>query len=463
MSNSIPTNTVKTNSGDEKAQIYWSVWGNAPVTIPIWFSIAGLIYAVIVLYSGCHGKYHDLTLDKRKDVARSFYQDRLTLLGKEIGRLDSLKPKSAMDSAARKTDLSTDKQMYKETKKALVNLQNFNTDTSLLFYARILSADRGEILNTIQKGGESLLVTLKDTCCSAMDTTVHTKQVTIAINRDNKNGLVDVFDHNSSLGIWFVLSLAQMVLWFLVLPLVVGNVKSVDSIVNEFQFDWPNALKTALIPAIVIGVFTYILYSLLIGDAVIHDSYFLNYFNTRMLFYAIPGYLAAALCFTAYLFVANKLELLNVFAEDEKITLVSDTSLQIKYQNLKSRFDFAFLCSAVILSVFVIWMGILFNSINGLEAVRFYTLVSGRPLVNYDFVYLMGLMHSLLLAIFYIPVRLRFNGLKLTQDKEMMDAQDGSRGAKVLKTLTDIIGSILITASPLLTTLIQKGLAGLFS
>jgi hypothetical protein len=153
------------------------------------------------------------------------------------------------------------------------------------------------------------------------------------------------------------------------------------------------------------------------------------------------------------MFLANKLEILNTTATKPEADLAT---FKTEYLRLKSSFTFVFNCSAVILSVYVTWLGVLFSAVNNLEVARLYYLSSGKQLLNYDFVYLMGIIHSLLLAIFYFPVRLQFNSLELTVDYKTGDAA-ATTMTKVFKSF----GDILLTASPLITTVVQKGLAGL--
>ena len=86
---------------------------------------------------------------------------------------------------------------------------------------------------------------------------------------------------------------------------------------------------------------------------------------------------------------------------------------------------------------------------------RFYTLLSGKQFLNYDYVYLIGLLHSLLLLVFYIPVRLRFNTLEIKQQNTaMQNAAPG--GKKYISSMWESISAVLVTASPIIVTVIQK-------
>jgi hypothetical protein len=94
-----------------------------------------------------------------------------------------------------------------------------------------------------------------------------------------------------------------------------------------------------------------------------------------------------------------------------------------------------------------------------LSGFRFYGLLSGKPFFDANFVYLLGLMHSLILLIFYVPVRLQFNGPSITQQQKDMVAEDDTGSKKVLKAFWGNISTLLITVSPLITTFVKKGIS----
>jgi hypothetical protein len=192
----------------------------------------------------------------------------------------------------------------------------------------------------------------------------------------------------------------------------------------------------------------------------INDSFFLDGFNTRMGLYGVPGYIVLSLCLGIYIFLGNKLEMLNNAAQAAQTAgtdITKDTGLQAKFLSLKNAFDLAFSCSAIILSVFVLWMGTLFNAVNGVEALHFYTI--GKAFLNNDFVYLIGMLHTLILLIFYIPVRLQFNALPGIQ--ELKSASEDPNPNRIIKSFWDATSTVLITASPLLTTVLQKLITGI--
>jgi hypothetical protein len=437
-------------------EIVWSLRANSRVTIPILLAIGGLLYGIAVITSW-NGQFHGLTLEKKREVVQNLLYGRNTFLQAEIKRLDSVAGRRAPDSAARRDTLNKYLAAQKQVAIDTVNLANFNTDTSLSFYARFLSVDRDSLLDAIQhgKGQTPLTVQAKDTCCAPYPRNF-VATASLEIHRDPKS-LVEFFDRNPLFGFWFVLSIAQMSMWFMLAALVIGTAMSTNDIEPAFQYNLKNGVLCTLMPLAVVAIFAYVINIKLVKGPVINETFFLEKFNFRMYFYSIPGYFVATLGFGVYTFLANKLEMLNTTATKPGADLAA---FKTEYLRLKSDFTFVFNCSAVILSVYVTWLGVLFSAVNNLEAARFYYLCSGKQLLNYDFVYLMGIIHSLLLAIFYFPVRLQFNSLELTVDDKTGDTAATSM-TKVFKSFSDIIGGILLTASPLITTVVQKGLAGL--
>jgi hypothetical protein len=221
-------------------------------------------------------------------------------------------------------------------------------------------------------------------------------------------------------------------------------------------------LLSAILPAIFFLLFTGIFYWVLIKETVIRDHYLLKGFNAKMLIYALFGYLAAVACFGMYLLMSLSLDQLNktIYSASgsKRTSIFTDLQIEESFKTLKATFENSFLASAFILSFFVFWLGLLFTAINQTEAMQFYKAYSRKDFLSYDLVYLVGAMHTLILLLFYIPVRIKFNTMKLTQDQKL---ESDGKTQKLLGNLYETILTLLMTASPLLTSLLQKLLAGL--
>lgn len=446
--------------------VIYSLWANIKSNGPILLSVVGFIISIIILFpKSCSNKnvYHDLELKNKQELVAEILVDRISLLN---GKLSSLQKK--LDTAKNAARTSIEDSIRKvnaaigTAKRDSFNLVSNNVDTSLSFFSKYMSCDRNsykEAIGSLQQNDSiNVSVGLFDSS-SIISSTPILKSGNLTIKK-NKINLVTLFNKYPNFGFWFFFSIAQMTLWFLIAALVIGVVKRTDKRVDAtLPYSFKNALYFSIIPTITIGVFVWLLYWKLIETYVIEDSYFLDSFNLKMLFYSIPGYLVAILCFGAYLFLSNKLEMLNYDAQQKGKDLSMDTELQDKFKELKSAFDTTFLFSAIILSVFVLWTGLMFNAVNGLEAMRFYNQLSRSPFISYDFVYLVGLMHSLLLLIFYVPVRLRFNSLDIKKADDAIRENQGVN--KYFKAFWESIGTVLITASPLITTILQKFISNL--
>lgn len=443
----------------KKTRLQYVWWANLSVNLPIIAAVIGFVYATILLYpSGINnGKptYHSLTLKNKDSLVIKAITSRLTWLTNAANE---------MQYSGNKDTLKKIQSLIGQSEIELNKLDYFNVDTSLKYFSKYFSVNRNAYINILKSDwGDD---TLKKVEVSIIDSSPLLGYKPF-IRKDNleilkkDSGLISYIDNNTAFGLWFFCSIAQMTLWFILAVIVVGAVKNTDAVAHELTYNFKNAFFFSILPTITMAVFTWLLYKKLIASFVISDIYFLNGFNSKMIWYSSVGYIVAIICFSGYLFLSNKLELLNSFAQTNHKSMNNDLNLEGNYNQLKKAFDLTFFFSAIILSVFVVWLGLLFNSVNGIEAMQYYNLISGKPLLNYDFVYLIGLMHSLLLLIFYVPVKLRFNALELKQQNDAMN-QAGGDSKKYLKSLWESLSAILITASPLITTFVQKIITNFF-
>jgi hypothetical protein len=67
-------------------------------------------------------------------------------------------------------------------------------------------------------------------------------------------------------------------------------------------------------------------------------------------------------------------------------------------------------------------------------------------------------MHTLLLLIFYIPVRLHFKAMQITKDQESNPVPGTG---KIVKPFWESLSAILITTSPIITTVLQQFISNL--
>jgi hypothetical protein len=422
--------------------VQFSFQANLGANIPIVFAAIGILVGVLIMtVHSYHSNvpYHGLTLANKRELVLRMLQNRAAIL------------QDSMRHGKSKT-----LQDLNNIKKEITAFSSANKDTALKCYLPYLSVDRDTFLIALENARSTVSVAVTDPFADTL--TIHPD--TLKIEREISSNLVQFVQRYPSMGFMFFLSIAQMALWFMLFCLVVGSAVRTNGILEEYGFFYGirYALYVIPIPALVTVIFAWLLSNKMINPYTLAGHYFLDGLRNRMMWYSLPGYLLTVICFGVYLFLANKLEMLNDFALDRKLSFATNIRLQQDYKTLRTSFDFAFLCTTIILSVYVLWLGSIFNAVNSLEPALFYRLLSGKPLLDGSFVYLVGLMYSLLLLIFYVPVRLQFNSLEVTRDQKALDATEGPK--KVIKTFWDGLSAVLITASPFLTTLFQKLIMG---
>ena len=474
-----------------RREIEYTWKGNWAVNIPIFSALVGFLVGVLILNGkGCNtsARYHDLCLENKRTIIDSIQDTRITLLQNKLDsfaerrkRIKPVKvPVPKKDKTATPTPTRSAKvdsvELYTDSiilvhgyldglRGSLDSLNYLNVDTSIAFFKQYFSIDRDSIVGSLadpqNKGfkayGESGILVKAYQRFPLLDTgQLDTMRLKVGWcgTKDGSGNLMGFFTKNPSFGFWFFLALAQIMMWFIMIPILIGVAKSTNTIVEVFPYTFKNGLLMTLIPILVISLFVFLVYMYIVDVYVIGDQYFLDGFASRMTWYSIFGYGVATLCFGIYLFLANKLQLLNEFSKGIKLS--EDDALSEKYLALRKAFDFAFLVSAIILSVFVLWMGVLFNAMNDLEIFRFYRELSGKSFFDNNLVYLNGLLHSVLLLVFYLPVRLQFNQLRLTKEQKNIEEEGDSGTRKIFKSFWEGVSAILLTTSPLIATLLEK-------
>jgi len=310
--------------------------------------------------------------------------------------------------------------LYERTQQERMGYHAFNTDTTskyLTAYLSIRADTLRKLLDTCPFSMDSASVTapftLADTSAYLLES-LKVKYPNIRLTRMPFPDKMAFFNKYPGFGYWFILGILQFTLWFLMGVLVIGMMPGLKQKARE-AFSFGGYLWCCLTPFIIIGLFILVVYLWLIGDNVIKDTYFMNGFNGRMFLYSLPGYSLAVLCFGGYLYVAKSLRGLNK-EYNKPGTDKKNFDLQ-QFNRLNTAFKFLFFLCAAILSVFVIWVGSLFLSVNSMDSMKYYSLISGKLFIPNDFIYLIGLVHSLLLVIFYIPVQLEFKSMEVVREQ----------------------------------------------
>lgn len=451
------------------------------ITVCIGCGLIGFLIAIVLLFASTskYSPYGTFVFHKKDTVISAMLDRRIKVINDLKGRrqksADSLQklindtPTTnqkliwATDLIKASTDVSKLNSYYWLTQREKIWLQSRNTDTAMAYYSRYLQVDKHRLVTEINAkawiGDTARFVAIpasvSDTCRCLPNSPV-TVKTTLMLKQDKRDSLLDWISDYPAFGFWLVLGIAQLMLWFILIPMLAGNLLSLKTkLGNNYSLTLKQRWINALVPILVLGIFCLVFYQVMVDRFIITDGYFLNHFKWRMIIYGGIGYAVAAFCFYNFLTLANQFDSVNTMFMNVLATPSTNNSTALdKYQSLNNAFNNAFICSAAVLSMFVFSEGVLINAVNGTEVIRFYQQINGQPLIPADFVYLMGLLHTCILLLFYIPVKLKFSTLAVTQPATQVAA--GAPVKNMFSTLFSSLGTILVTASPLIAGFVQS-------
>jgi len=408
--------------------------------------------------------YGEIIIENSKELVSSLLKKRSAALTVAITRDEKVVKagKNPNDGKIKEivkriTILQTD---LKQTQAEIKALDYGLVDKNPSYFYTYIFPDRQAFLNTLQMDSWAKHPTkVKLVRAQLIDPYAglgepYRESVYLKLKQNKREFLMNFVTDYPLFGIWIILTIAQMMLWFMLFPLLTGNIRDLKLKLGEFYcITVGSVLKNLIVPVAFITSSVVVLDRILADSTVIYDNYFMSGYNDKFRSYALVGYAIATYCFGTFLTLIRQ-----VTDMDEKVKGKLDRKdpvLNDKYLALKEAFDNSFLASAIILSFLVLWVGITINAINSTEAIKFYGIVTGKPLIPEDFIYLMGLFHTVILLSFYIPAKLKFNSLSLTKQEDT--ATTGSSSPrKIFTLLAENLATLLVTTSPLLASLIQK-------
>lgn len=447
------------------------------ISICIGFGMLGFIVAALLFTVGngqTRGKKHytgygEILIDNKKLLIEELIAKRISLLDSSLV-LASVILKKDSASKDKKNDVIALEVAIKKSRRELDSVRYNSVDTSLTSYTKYIFPNKNEYIKALDSpwrtdGSEVKIVpaTMVDSYELISKEIRHEQRqlypVELKLIQNKRTSLLGFISDYPQFGLWLVLTISQMMMWFLLIPLLTGNLLNLSKKLGEYyKISLIGILQRMIIPFLFISIFCIYFYGVLADRHVISDNYFLQNYNSRLIIYAFFGYGTAIYCFGTYLSLASQVSTLD--SNTRGALRSADATLNDQYLSLKAAFDNSFLASALILSFYVLWTGVSIHAVNNTEAIKFYNQMTGKPMIPEDFVYLMGLIHTCILLIFYLPVKLKFNSLPITKDPNASPS-DGTTIKTVFSTLREGLSTILVTASPLLASLIQKALEAL--
>lgn len=405
------------------------------------------------------------------DSAKDTVKKRIQLIESEIFRIET-----SWDSSGSRVPSAFRSNILYENKAEFVPSGDFEKDTSFFYY---LITDTGKLVKKILMRGFLILYKSE-------------------LAKTN----MDVFRKYPTVGFWSVLSISQIVFWSIVILVSISLLKNLYKDMREKSIEVKKPVLWGIggVTGGAILAFILVFFFCIYDQKYRFNDFFMGGFDFGMQIYGLIGYLTAGILLYSFLLTAyyvqqaqiNYAETLKQSTELQAVISEKVKNLQVQlkelgisenaalnkeienlqatatdktkdllllkdqYKTCKRYFNFFFAITAVILSVLVIWVGSLFASVNSLDLFVFLRQRTGYSFLPYDFVYLYGALHSLLLFIFYVPVKLRLLSMSFSIPEE----QEGDSGAvkDTFKKILVRFVEILAASSPLLTAILQKSL-----
>lgn len=334
---------------------------------------------------------------------------------------------------------------------------NGNADTSLKYFLHYYDIKRDSLAKqlTFRPWNKDTILLVPIHPIAILDTSsqkMYESTMYLKLKHIKKDLFMDFVSSYPVFGLWTFFTIAQATIWCLLSALFYQNFRTFsDKLDKSVKVKKPfNHIVDFLYTTFFISVFCVFFYWIIIDNWVIDDHFFLNGYNTRMTIYALVGYIFAIFC------LAVNFPIIRLLDEVQKLRAAGESDIaNALFVQVSELFNFAFFTCAVILSMFILWSSLVINGVNGLEVMRLYHLLAGKSFIAGDYVYLLGLIHSLILLVFFIPTYLLLKNSALEGTKPDADGKQKFPIKELLTGLTSSLGMILVTASPFLTSFVQ--------
>ncbi|HEV3412641.1 MAG TPA: hypothetical protein VG101_09180, partial [Puia sp.] len=276
------------------------------------------------------------------------------------------------------------------------------------------------------------------------------------------------FNKYPNFGTLALLMIFQFMAFFIVIPLSVVTMRELMGIESTPK-------RSNIYKAIGIATGVMVLFAATAGIFIFTPTYagnrlFMYGFATIQNVYYIFAYLASITCYAGYLFtgriigdtmvgfqdlaVRHRRMLVENAAIDNQTKLDAIT-LADDYKKLRRLWTVFFYTSAFLLSMNVLQSGSLFSAIDSLDLVSFLNAPPAHIVLRNDFVYLIGGFYSILLLIFYIPVKISMLNMESQIPDTPGTGSDNTSWLPVFSSGLRTTASILAASSPFLISIIQ--------
>jgi hypothetical protein len=284
----------------------------------------------------------------------------------------------------------------------------------------------------------------------------------------------DFFLKYPAFGIWALGVTALISVWFILLVIFFAGLYEFRLLIKDNAKESGIFLSRKRINSFLAYSVLLVFIFFAVGKITVYDKYniipediFILNYMVKFKFLLIAGLVIASLFFGGYLIMgdilkqcATQMDALErhsgkiVITPEEKTAKqdVINTICKAALNNLQKYF----IITAASLTGVVVVTGILFTAVNNLDFSKVYFQSFQRNILSYDTVYLFGGLYSLLILLFYLPLKLTFARIKEKQpDTTLSITPQGGSTKFFSKDFWNRMKETFAVSSPLLASLIQ--------
>ncbi len=279
-------------------------------------------------------------------------------------------------------------------------------------------------------------------------------------------------------GVWAILIFVMIISSSMVCIIIPSSLYMLKNRVSSLNITLQpyRALKTVFFFIAGLGLFFWVAYRSFFDTLSFNGNLFIHGYTKIYVTVCLIGYFATAICFTAFLVCAHYMFLIleddidltpNAYPPENDATDANNkanrdkaAAFTQKLVLLKSYFNLYLIIIAISFGLMVIATGTLFTAFNGLDFIQAIQQTTHQPFLPFDGLFLYAGMHSFLLLLFFVPVKITMMQVEAMYNQNQHIINNVGTGSNTWRTfasnLINLFKDLLIPASPLIAGLLQK-------
>ena len=247
-------------------------------------------------------------------------------------------------------------------------------------------------------------------------------------------------------GVWAVLIVIQLMLYFFLVPAVVASTfVTGNKSASPLKLNWKiNLLNFTVI------IFCFLLFFIPVmwKPTTLQPAFFMQNIEETFGVANAIGYLIVSCILSQVIGIGLVLRsrYYKESEQPEKIKVIDIT---------EKRLNELFMLTAFILSLAVLATGSLFSGLNSLEFLRYVNASTGYTIFTNERLYTYGLIHSFIILLFFLPVKKMISDEKATFPVTATAAGQATGTSHILTPGRKLL-ELLVSASPFLTSIVQS-------